>query len=159
MLLAAIWISFSCVAIWISRCASVLRLLIARSELDDRGFLDLLGAGLLLRDRAVGVDAGVLLGQAGGLRGGRDLGARARGLVGDVALLRQLGFLLGPLDRQGLLPRLEVLLRDRDFVVAHDRVAVTPARLGDGFQLGQAFGVEKVFRIEEFYIRLVELGQ
>ncbi|MEY9639456.1 hypothetical protein ABIF66_007710 [Bradyrhizobium japonicum] len=157
--MAAIWISFSCVAIWISRCASVLRLLMARSDSMTAVSLTCLAPASFSANGVVGIDAGVLLGQTRGLGCGRDLGAGARGLVGDVALLRELGLLLGALDGQGLLPSLEVLLRNRHLVVAHDRVAVAPACLSDGLQLGQTFGVEEVFRIEEFHIRLVELGQ
>lgn len=85
----------------------------------------------------------------------------ARVLAVLLAMSRscELGLFLGALDGQGLLPCFEILLRNRHLIVAHDRVAVAPAGLGDGLQLGEAFGVEEVLGIEELHIRLVELGQ
>ena len=126
---------------------------------DGCGLPHLLRFSLALRDLLLRLDPRAFFGQPRGLGCARHFGARARGLVGDVALLAELGLLLGALDLQRELARLEILLRDRHLIVADDDVAVAPPRLGDGLEQGQAFGVEEVFRIEEGDVGLVELGQ
>ncbi len=126
---------------------------------DHCGVARLLRRGFALGHLLVGFDAGVLFRQLGGLLRLRHFGAGARGLVGNVAFLAELGFLLGALDGEGLLAGLQVLLRDRHFIVADDGVALLLARLRDLLQAGEAFGVEIVLRIEEGDVGLVELGQ
>jgi hypothetical protein len=90
---------------------------------------------------------------------GGGLGAGRGGLVGNVALLRQLRFLLLALDLQRLLLGFEILLRDRDLGVADGQVALLPLGLGDARQRGQALGVEGVVGIEILGVGLVEAGE
>jgi hypothetical protein len=90
----------------------VVRRLTARSA--SIFLVSLVGLGLLVGDRQFLLDAvfGFVLQR--GLFDLRRLRARRGRLVGDLALLRQLGLALGALDGQRGLPGDQILLRDRD---------------------------------------------
>ena len=148
----------------------------------DLGLLDgALALDLALADLALGRDAGLADGPLVGNLGLLDLLARGDlgtlGLrVAQGSLARQLGALDGAadldvalliearrfalaLDVERLLLGLEVACADADHRVLLDVVAQLAAVLDLADQLGQAFGVEAVRRVEELQIGLVEIGQ
>ena len=160
LLLAAIWISFSCVAIWISRCASVLRLLIARSDSITAVSFTCLAPASFSATAPVGVDAGILLGQARSLRRGlrprRGCSrscwrCRAPGDSSASFLVRSIVRVCCRASRSFC--AIATSLSRTMALRSRRRVSVTV------FRLGQAFGVEEVLRVEEFDVGLVELGQ
>ena len=76
----------------------------------------------------------------------------------DVALLIEAGSLAFAIDFERLLLGFKVAAADQDHRFLLDVVAQLAPRLDVLDQLGQAFGVEAVRRIEEFEIGLVEIG-
>src|SRR5258707_662738 len=80
----------------------------------------LMGFGLLVGDRQFLLDAVFGLVLQRGLFDLRGLRAHCRGLVGDVALLRQFGVALGGFDRQRGLSCDQILLGDVDLGGADD---------------------------------------
>ena len=119
-----------------------------RALVGDACLLDLLAAGNL-RLLRLGVAQRTLA---------REFGALDRASDFDVTLLiKPRGFALA-IDFQRLLLGLEIAGADEDHRVLLDVVA----QFAPGFnvldQLGQAFGVEAVRRIEELEIGLIEIG-
>ncbi len=119
-----------------------------RPLMRDPGLLDLFAAGDLRLFR-LGVAQRPLAGEFGALHRAPDF---------DVALLIEArGFALA-VDFERLLFGFEIAAADQDHRFLFDVVAQLAARLDVLDELGQAFGVEAVRRIEEFEIGLVEIG-
>ena len=115
----------------------------------NSGLLDLLARGDL-GTLGLRLAQGSLARQLGALDGAADL---------DVALLIEAGRFALALDVERLLLGLEVAGADADHRVLLDVVAQLATVLDLADQLGQAFGIEAVRRVEELQIRLVEIGQ
>ena len=97
--------------------------------------------GLLLAQRA-------LLGQLGALHRAAEL---------DLALLLEPGIFGLAIDLEDLLLRLQILAADIDQRALLDLVAHLAPRLDQLGELGQAFGIEGIRRIEEFQAGLIEV--
>ena len=130
-----------------SRSEAMRASLMARS-LAMRDLLDLLAGGDL-RLLGLGLAQGALA---------RHLGTLQRAALLDVALLLEPRGLALPLDVERLLLGLEVARADADHRVLLDVVAQLAALLDLLDQLGQAFGIEPVRRVEELQVGLVEIG-
>ena len=92
-------------------------------------------------------------------RSRRQLGALLRARDLDLALLRQARVFGFAVDVERQLLGFQVLVADRDHRVLLDVVALLLAPLDLLGQTRQAFGVERVARVEELHRGLVELGQ
>ena len=130
-----------------SRSEAMRASLIARSLRDAR-LLDLLARGDLGL-LGLGVAQRALARELGALHGAAHL---------DVALLLEPRGLALALDVERLLLGLEVARADLDHRILLDVVAQLAPRLDLLDQLGQAFGVEAVRRVEVFEVGLVEVG-
>ena len=113
-----------------------------------RGLLHLFAAGDL-RLLRLGVAQRTLAGELGALH-------RAPHL--DVAFLIEARGFAFAVDFERLLFGFEVAAADQDHGFLFDVVAQLATRLDVLDELGQAFGIETVRRIEEFKIGLVEIG-
>ena len=119
-----------------------------RTLVRDAGLFDLLAAGDL-RLLGLGVAQRPLAGEFGALH---------RAPHFDVAFLIEARGLALAIDFQRLLLGFEIAAADEDHQFLLDVVAQLAARFDVLDQLGQAFGVEAVRRIEEFEVGLVEIG-
>ena len=89
----------------------------------------------------------------------RDFGPLLRAAHGDFALLLEARVFAFLLDRQRQLLGLQVLGADGDDRILLDVVALLLARLDFLGQARHAFGVERVRRVEQLDVGLVEIGQ
>ena len=119
-----------------------------RALMRDARLLDLLAGGDL-RLLGLGVAQRTLAGEFGALHRAPDL---------DVALLIEPRGFAFAIDLQRLLLGFEIAAADEDHRFLLDVVAQLAPRFDVLDQLGQAFGVEAVRRIEELQIGLVEIG-
>ena len=128
-----------------------------------------LGNDARFRNRALVRDAGLFDFLAGGDLRLLGLGVAQRTLAGEFGALHRaphldVAFLIEPrglafaVDFERLLLGFEIAAADED----HQFLLDVVAQLAPGFdvldQLGQAFGVEAVRRIEEFEVGLIEIG-